>query len=116
MFPKVTYNLEEYKELTHDSKDYYPSATCKALYKDGVIWLKKPNLLSLWHELVHHFLSLIGKNDGGTVLFSDFLNIVFEAVYSLVRYPKDQKQYWKEWFSVIKECWNDWMDWILCRN
>jgi hypothetical protein len=96
-------------------------------YLYGVIWVKKLSPLTLGHEFIHHLFRLIGNSDGGTRLFFDFLNCVYEEVFGFVCHKswrnqkviqcdgKNTSQIWMQ-LETILESWNDWLDWQLCRD
>ena len=125
-FPFVTTDWEEYRKRT-DYRERKPEPRICGQYLYGVIWVKKLTPLTLGHELIHHFLRMIGNADGGTRLFFDFINEIYEEVFGFVCHKtwrnqirikyrgKSTNQIWVQ-VEAIRESWNDWLDWQLCRE
>jgi hypothetical protein len=126
IFPFVTTNLKEYRKYSGDN--FKITKTMNGLYFQGTIWVKKiRSPFTLGHEFIHHILRSIGNHDGGTRLFFDFINVVYEEVYGFIRRKswRNQKRIHyglqetsKIWIQLenIREAWNYWLDWQLCRN
>ena len=116
IFPFVMTDLEEFKNYT--KTDVSIPEFVKGLYFKGIIWIR--NICSpytLCHEFGHHIFYSIGNYDGGTRLFFDFINVVYEEICGFIRYKNwRQKGYIWEQVDTIKESWNDFLDWQLCRD
>lgn len=121
IFPFVTTNLEEYRKYSGDN--FKITKTMNGLYFQGTIWVKNiRSPFTLSHELIHHILHSIGNHNGGTRLFFDFINVVYEEVYGFLRRKswRNQKrihyglqetsQIWIQ-LEDIREAWNYWLDW-----
>jgi len=91
------------------------SLTAKGYYNKGVVWTKENNASTLFHEFIHHFFRSIGNHCGSTRLFFDFLNQIYESIWCMIKYP-DWRCNSHLVFESIKDSWNDWLDWMLCRD
>ena len=87
----------------------------KGGYYNNTIWLRQKNPLTLFHELIHHFFRSIGNHDGGTRLFFDFLNQIYESIWCFIRYS-DWRKNCHLVLEDIKITWNDFLNWQLCRD
>lgn len=85
-------------------------------YFEGIIWVRKLGPTTLLHEFIHHVFRSIGNHDGGTRLFFDFINEIYESVWGFI-FHKD----WRKRIALSHmkrdaiEAWNDWLNWQLCR-
>jgi len=116
-FPKVTMDYKEFQKLTRERE--YPKDSCRGLY-DGeskVIWLRNKDILTLTHELLHHFAWVpFEMKFASTRLFMDFIDTLQEALYHWLRYPQCRKKKIKKimWMEIARD-FNHWLDWVLCR-
>lgn len=116
IFPKVHTDYSVYQELT--GSDYPVSKYTKGLYKEGRVWLGKMDPITLLHEFNHHVLwSVGGLRSASRRLFFDLIDVIMDGFYHWLRYPnKREKQEWGIIGDVIRDSWNDWLDWIFCRE
>ena len=116
IFPLVTTDLNEFIEYAGYSEKLHK--TTRGLYFEGMIWVKQIHSpIILTHEFTHHILRSIGNYDGGTRLFFDFINVVYEEIYGFLRYKNWRtKGYIIIQLERICEAWNDFLDWQLCRD
>jgi len=114
IFPKVIYNFEEFKYYI-GNPNLILKDSIKGGYYNNIIWLKQKSPLTLFHELIHHFFRSIGNHSGTTRLFFDFLNEVYESIWCFIRHP-DWRLNVHLIFKNSKVFWNDWLDWVFCRD
>lgn len=114
-FPKVTTNLSEFFKLSKSKpKD---SDGINGYYARGIIWTRNLNPKTILHELIHHLTKFPHNHNlsCSLILFFDFLNDVHDLINGVIFYEG-----WRvdihECIEVIKESWNDFLDWILCRD
>jgi hypothetical protein len=115
IFPLVTTDLKEFIKYAGHSEP--PHDSIGGLYFEGMIWVRKLRPLTIGHEFTHHVFRSFGNYDGGTRLFFDFLNAMYEAIYGFVRHSDWRKK--GNIHTIIKYvviAWNDWLDWQLCRD
>ena len=117
--PKVTYSLKEFQK--REGVQLRPiNDRISGLCGDETIWIKTGSPVTLLHELVHYFirrlhLKAIKFKSASVVLFLDFLGDGHDFINRILRHRK-----WRgrvhEALDVVVESWNDWLDWVLCRE
>lgn len=117
LIPKVTYDLKEYNLLANDNDTGSdPGFYIHGLYYNGVIWSRHPSFLTIFHELIHHFNVSIGDIDGGSFkLFMDFLDSLYDCMWSLTRFRGNREKVW-HFVYYVRTTWNDFLDFYLCRD
>jgi len=124
IFPKVTRSLEEFwkNELKciRRTNEQIEKKKTVGLCGKYTIWVKTLDPITLLHELLHYPIKRIHLKSrkfksASIVLFLDFIVDVYEVVNGVLRY-----KYWRdrihECINVLKSDFNDWLDWMLCRD
>jgi hypothetical protein len=115
MFPKVTTSLKEYLERTGRT-EIERAPTTTGLYFDGVIWVAKPSLKTLSHEVGHHILGNSGDVKYISLrLFFDVLNTLWDVAHFRLTRKTVSKAQKQECITRLKEAISDWGNWVLCR-
>lgn len=114
---KVTTDLEYYLSLGNNFlREGLDLSQVNGLYSNNVIWVRTLNPLILFHEFIHH---LIGLSDDpwyiSPRLFADFLQVCWDVIYFRLTRIRISKERSKEALRRLRESWNDWLDWVLCR-
>ena len=123
LIPKVTTSIREYNRLVGLSVNTRPKHSIHALYnpQNCVIWMRHKNLLSLFHETVHHveWLLTMGDRFISLRLFGDFLDTVFDCVWNVLRwgYPGRPLNWYFRWYMLreMRYSFDEWLIWVLCK-
>lgn len=116
LFPQVTRDFNEYKELS-GSDLQKPSKGVKAYYYNGIIWIKDLDPLRIAHEYTHYILNSLGNSNFLTRRFLDLIDFIQDSFYHYLRYKGSRDLEARQvMIEGIHEIVEDIKMWITCEE